>query len=361
MKKIIRIALLVLLVATFIGTMGYLYNKSRKKPVVHETKLPVKSNVVKKTVATGTVVPRKEIEIKPQVSGIIQEIYIVAGKTLKSGDLIAKIRIIPNMVSLNEAEARLKNAKLTLADNKIVYERQQKLYESKVISLSEFQPARLAYEKSRQDLETAENNLQLIKEGVSASMGATTNTLVRSTIDGMILSVPVEIGNSVIETNQFNEGTTIAIVADMSEMIFKGKIDETDVGKIKSGMALEVNIGALENVTFNGMLEFVSPKGVTENNATQFEIKAAVQQKEGYFIRSGYSATANIILDRRDSVMVIEESLLRFRNDSSFVDELTAEKPEQKFEEKYVKLGLSDGINVEVLEGVGYQAKLKKQ
>lgn len=356
MKKILKITIAIFIIAIFIGTLVFLYNKSRNKPVVFETKTALITNIVKKTVATGSVVPRREIEIKPQVSGIIQEIYIIPGKKINKGDLIAKIRIIPNMVSLNEAESRLKNAKLYFNDSKLIYERQKKLYENNVIALSEFQSAKLAFEKSLQEVETAENNLQLIKEGVSNASGSATNTLVRSTIDGMVLSVPIEVGNSVIEVNQFNAGTTIAMVADMNQMIFKGKIDETEVGKIKQGMELVISIGALEKITFNGILEYVSPKGEVLNNTTQFEIKAAVTQKSGCFIRSGYSATADIILDRRDSVLAIEEGWVKFSNDSTYLEIET--KP-QTFVKKFIKLGISDGIFVEVLEGISNTEKIK--
>ncbi len=356
MKKTFKILLGVIFLGLFGYTIFFLYQKSKPKPIVFQTKTPFVSNVVKKTVATGKVVPRREIEIKPKVSGIIEEIYLIAGKKVRKGDLIAKIKIIPDMVNLNNAESRVNKAKLNLDDIHLVYNRQKKLYDQGVIPEAEFQTARLNFNNAKEELEAAENNLQLIREGALKKAGQVTNTLVRSTIDGMVLDVPVEEGKSVIESNNFNEGTTIAIVADMGEMIFEGKVDETEVGKIHQGMNLSLSIGAIEADTFNALLEYISPKGKEENGAIQFEIKAKVNLKEGKFIRSGYSANADIVLDRRDKVMVIEEGLLQFSGDSAFVEVET--KP-QTFEKKYIQTGLSDGINIEVKKGLTVKDKIK--
>jgi HlyD family secretion protein len=357
MKKFIRISLLVIFLAAILATFGYLYNKSRKKQVIYELKSPTVNNVIKKTVATGSVVPRKEIAIKPQVSGIIEELYIEAGNKVRKGDLIAKIRIIPDMVNLNNAESRLKRAQINLDDSKIVYERQKKVFEQGVIPEADFQLYRLNYNNAMEEIESAENNLQLIREGVSKKSGTVTNTLIRSTINGMILDVPVEVGNSVIESNNFNEGTTVASVADMGEMIFKGKVDETEVGKLKAGMPLVLSIGAIDKAKFDANLEYISPKGKEENGAIQFEIRAAVSLKDSVFIRANYSANADIVLERADSVLSIEESLLKFDHDSAWV-ELETNTP-QVFEKKYIKTGLSDGINIEVKEGLTKESKIK--
>jgi HlyD family secretion protein len=357
MKKFFRISLLVIFLAAILATFGYLYNKSRKKPVIYELKSPTVNNIIKKTVATGSVVPRKEIAIKPQVSGIIEELYIEAGNKVKKGDLIAKIRIIPDMVNLNNAESRLKRAQINLDDSKIVYERQKKVYEQGVIPEADFQQYRLNYNNAKEEIESAENNLQLIREGVSKKAGTVTNTLIRSTINGMVLDVPVEVGNSVIESNNFNEGTTVASVADMGEMIFKGKVDETEVGKLKSGMPLVLSIGAIDNAKFDANLEYIAPKGKEENGAIQFEIRAAVSLKDSMFIRANYSANADIVLERADSVLSIEESLLKFDHDSAWVEIETATP--QVFEKKYIKTGLSDGINIQVKEGLTKDSKVK--
>ncbi len=358
MKKALKVGLLILVVCSIFGTMFYLYKKSKKKPVVYEVKSPFISNIVKKTVATGSVVPRKEILIKPQVSGIIEELYILAGKQVNKGDLIARVKIIPNMVELNNAESRLSKAKINFEDAKTVYERQKKVYEQGVIPMAEFQQYRLTYMNAMEEQETAESNLQLIKEGVSKKQGGVTNTLIRSTIQGMVLDVPVEVGNSVIEANNFNEGTTIASVADMGEMIFKGKVDETEVGKLKLGMPLILSIGAIEDEKFDAALEYIAPKGKEENGAIQFEIKANVKLKDNNFIRAGYSANADIVLDRRDSVMVIPESLIKFEKsgDSAFVE---IEKQPQVFDKRYIKTGLSDGVNIEIKEGITKEDKIK--
>jgi HlyD family secretion protein len=357
MRKFFRISLLVIFLAAILATFGYLYNKSRKKTVVYELKSPTVNNIIKKTVATGSVVPRKEILIKPQVSGIIEEIYIEAGNDVNKGDLIAKIRIIPDMVNLNNAESRLKRAQLNLEDAKLVYDRQKKIFEQGVIAESEFLQTRLNYNNAVEELETAENNLQLIREGVSKKSGTVTNTLIRSTIKGMVLDVPVEVGNSVIESNNFNEGTTVASVADMGEMIFKGKVDETEVGKLKTGMPLVLSIGAIDSAKFDASLEYIAPKGKEENGAIQFEIRAAVSLKDSMFIRANYSANADIVLQRADSVLSIEESLLKFDHDSAYV-EIETSTP-QVFEKKYIKTGLSDGIIIQVKDGLTKESKIK--
>lgn len=356
MKKVFKILIGVIFLGLFGYTIYFLYQKSKPKPIIYQTKNPYISSVVKKTVATGKVVPRKEIEIKPKVSGIIEEIYLEAGKIVRKGDLIAKIKIIPDMVNLNNAESRVNKARLNLEDVQLVFERQKKLFDQGVIPEAEFQTTRLNFSNAKEELEAAENNLQLIREGALKKAGQVTNTLVRSTISGMVLDVPVEEGKSVIESNNFNEGTTIAIVADMGEMIFEGKVDETEVGKIHQGMNLSLSIGAIEADTFNAELEYISPKGKEENGAIQFEIKAKVKLKEGKFIRSGYSANADIVLDRRDKVMVIEEGLLQFKGDSAFVEVET--KP-QIFEKKFIQTGLSDGIKIEVKNGLTVKDKIK--
>ncbi len=356
MKKFIRITLLALLVVSFIGTIYFLYLKSEKKPEEFTIESTMINNIIKKTVATGAVVPRKEIEIKPRVSGIIEKIFVQAGQMIKEGDMIARVKIIPNMVNLNEAESRLSRAKINFNNSKIEYDRVKKLYDQKVLSLSEFQRTELNFNSSKEELETADNNLQLIKQGTSKAMGNATNTVIRATISGMVLNVPVKEGNSVIESNTFNEGTTIATIADMTDMIFLGKVDESEVGKIKSGMDLIVTIGAIEKDTYNASLEYISPKGVEQDGAIQFEIKAAMKLKPGSFIRSGYSANADIVLDRKDSVLCIPESVLKFDHDSAYVE---IEIAPQSFKKTYIKTGLSDGINIEVIEGLTKQSKIK--
>ena len=356
MKKVIRIIGLVALAAVFMGTLGFLYKKSQPKEEIFEVKSPEINTIVKKTVATGTVEPRKEIEIKPQVSGIIEELFIEPGTMVRKGDVLARVNIIPDMVNLNNAESRVNRAKLNFEDAKIDYERQTTLFEKQVISREDYQKAKLAYNSAREEFEAAENNLELIRKGVTKTSAKTTNTLIRSTIDGMVLDVPVKEGFSVIQANTFNAGTTIAVVADMNDMIFNGKVDETEVGKIKEGMNIELTIGAIDNQKFNAILKYIAPKGKTENGAIQFEIKADVVLKEDQFIRSGYSANADIVLARNDSVLTIPEGLLKFDKDSAYVE---VETESQQFEKRFVKTGLSDGINIEILEGLSLTDKVK--
>lgn len=356
MRKVLKIAIIFIIIFGLIGTVIYLFKKSQKDPEVYETKTPEITNIIKKTVATGSIVPRKEIEIKPHVSGIIKQIFVEAGQEVRKGDLIAKVEVIPDMISLNNAESRLNKAKLTYKDTKIIYDRQKKLYDQGVIPEAEFIKSEISLLNAKEEVDAAENNLQLIKEGVSKRSGQATNTNVKSTIDGMVLDVPVEQGNLVIESNTFNAGTTIATVANMSEMIFEGKVDETEVGKIHEKMDLLLTIGAIEDVTFNAKLEYISPKGIEENGAIQFEVKADVELNDSIFIRAGYSANADIVLDRRDSVMAIEESLITMTDDSTYVE---VETNPQIFEKRIIKTGLSDGINIEVLDGLKVEDKLK--
>jgi HlyD family secretion protein len=359
MKKVFRILGVVVLVAIFGGTLFFLYNKSKKKTDYFENKNPFYSDVVMKTVATGSVVPRFEIEIVPQVSGIIDELFVEAGDKITKGQVVARIKIIPDMVTLNSAETRVNRAKIGFEDAQIDYDRQQKLFDKEVISYEEFKAAKVAYDSAREELTAAENNLELIKNGVTKKAATATNTLVRSTINGMVLDVPVEEGNSVIQANTFNAGTTIASVADMSDMIFEGNVDETEVGKIREGMPIELEIGAIDKEKFAAVLEYISPKGVEENGAIQFEIKANVKLKEGQFIRAGYSANANIVLERKDNVMVIPEGLLQFENDSSFVEVNVGSAEEPNYEKRWVHTGLSDGINIEITEGLKADDKVK--
>jgi HlyD family secretion protein len=356
MKTFFKIFFGIVILGVFVYTIYFLYEKSQAKPVVYQTSTPFTESIIKKTVATGSVVPRKEIAIKPQVSGIIDKIYVEAGDMVTKGDLIAKVRIIPNMVNLNNAESRVKQAEISMRDAEADFKRQKELFDNGVIAAAEFEDAVIRYSQAEQELNAAEDNLQLIKEGQTKSTGTTTNTLIRSTIDGMVLDVPVKEGNSVIESNTFNDGTTIANIADMGEMIFEGKVDETEVGKISEGMDLILSIGAIENLKFSALLEHISPKGVEENGAIQFEIKAAVSLKDSSFVRAGYSANADIVLDRVDSVMAIQESLLKFENDSTYVE---VETEPQVFEKRFIETGLSDGINIQVVSGLSMEDKIK--
>lgn len=357
MKKFFRILLIVVVLGIFAGTIGFLYSKSQTKPEVYETTQPFFTDIIRKTVATGSLVPRNEIEIKPTVSGIIDKIYVTEGEIVKTGQVLARVRIVPNMVNLNAAESRVNRARISMEEARINFNRQKQLFDREVIAESEFLPFRIALNTAEEELSAAENNLQLIRDGVSKTSGEASNTIIRSTIEGMVLEVPIEIGNSVIEANNFNAGTTIVTIADMGEMIFKGKVDESEVGKINEGMELILNIGAIDKTDFTAILEHISPKGVEESGAIQFEIRADVQLDNQHFIRAGYSATADIVLERRDSVLALEESVLIFDNGDIYVE---VETEPQVFEKVKVTTGISDGINIEILEGITEENKIKK-
>lgn len=356
MKTFFKIIGAIVLVGIFVGTIYYLYQKSVKKPVVYETTSAYMSDIIYKTVATGSVTPRKEIEITPKVSGIIEEVFVEPGDIIKKNDLIARVKIVPDMVNLNSAESRVNRAKIQIKEAKDNFERYKLLFDQKVIAYTDLLVYETTYNNAVEELNAAEDNLQLIREGATKKSGNETNTLIRSTIDGMVLDVPIEEGNSVIESNTFNSGTVIATIADMNDLIFKGKVDESEVGKIKEGMELILSIGALNNEQFTAHLEHISPKGVEENGAIQFEIRANVDLKENRFIRAGYSANADIVLDRRNNVLVVNESLLTFDKDTTYVE---IEVSPQVFEKRMIKTGLSNGIEIEVLEGISETDKLK--
>lgn len=360
MKKgcLITLVLFILLIiggAAF--TFYYLYAKEQEDPMTFNTQTAEVTDIIQKSVATGSVIPRKEILIKPQISGIIKEIYVEAGDSVREGDLIAKVKVIPDMVSLNNADNRVSRAKISLDNASLDFSRNQKLLQQEVIAKAEFQTFEIAKRQAEEELKAAEDNLQIVKEGVSKSAGKETNTLIRATIAGMVLDVPVEKGNSVIEANTFNEGTTIASVADMKDLIFEGNVDESEVEKLQQGMDLIVKIGAIEGKQFDAVLEYIAPKGVDLNGAIQFTIKAAVNLKSGEFIRAGYSANADVVLGRRDSVLAISEALLQFeQGQKPFVEVMTAP---DTYERREVELGLSDGLKIEVISGLTLEDQIK--
>lgn len=356
MKKFFRIFLILLIAGVFVYTLFYLYQKNKKVAVIYTTEKPFKTDIVKKSVATGSIIPREEILLKPQLSGIIEEVFVEAGEMVQRGDKIARIKVIPDLVSLNSAENRLEMAQLSLNNAKIDYTRDKKLYEDKVIAYAEYQQTDLRYKNAVQELAAAQDNIQIIREGASKRKGSAALNVVTATVSGMVLDVPVKVGDQVIESNNFNEGTTIASVADMSDMIFEGEIDESEVGRIKEGMDIVLTVGAIENKTFGAVLEYISPKGVEENGAIQFMIRANVTLDSAEFIRAGYSANADIVLDKRDSVLAIHESVLQFDEGKPYVEVAVGD---QQYERKDVELGLSDGISVEVKSGVSAEDELK--
>ena len=353
-RKIIFGTIAVLLLAVLL----WFAKKNSKSPIQYETETPFKTNIVKKTVATGKVVPLEEVELKPKVSGIIDKIYVEEGAKVEVGDLIATIRVVPNVSSLNSAQGNVKNARLRFDNTKTLFERNKGLYEKGVISRQEFETAELNYNSAREDLRTAQSNLQIIQKGSAAGMGKTANTYVKAEISGTILEIPVRKGNQVIEANTFNAGTTIATIADMTKMIFEGQVDEAEVGKIKNGTVLEVSLGAIEKKKYPAKLNFIAPKGTEENGAVQFKIKGDVTLDDEYFIRAGYSANADIVLDKKDSVLSIKEALLQFdkKTEKPYVE---VKIGDQEFERKDLELGISDGINVEIIDGVTIEDEIK--
>ncbi len=358
MKRILRIAGFVLLGLLVISTFLFLWQKSRPKVVTYKIEVATKGNIEKRTVATGKVEPRNEILIKPQMSGIISEVYKEAGESIQAGDIIAKIQVVPDMVNLSGAQSRVERAQLAATQSRNNYERDKKLFENEVISKEEFEKVELQHRNDQEELRAANDNLSLVRTGITQSSAKTSNTLVRSTVSGTILDVPVKVGNSVIQSNNFNDGTTVASVANLSDMLFVGKIDETEVGKLSVGMPMEITIGAVQDRKVPATLEYVSPKGVEESGAILFEMKAAMVMPSEVFIRAGYSANADIILDKRNDVLTIPESTVEFSGDSAFVYLVKNEKP-QEFERKQVMIGLSDGINIEVTEGLKENDKIR--
>ncbi len=331
-------------------TINYLYGKENQDPESFNTEQAKLSDIIVKSVATGSVEPRKEIEIKPQISGIIRELYVEAGDTVKYGDPIAKVKVIPNMLSLNNAENRVEQAKINLDNAELDFNRNKTLLDQGVIAMAEFQRFDVAKKGAMEEFKAAEDNLQIVREGVAKRSGQSSNTIVTATISGMILNVPIEEGNSVIEANNFNDGTTIASVADMEDLIFRGNIDESEVEKLKNGMTLIVTIGAIEGREFEAELEYISPKGADINGAIQFEVRAAIKLEAGEFIRAGYSANADVVLDRRDQVLAISERVIQFDKDQKTFVEVKV--GENQWERRDVTLGLSDGITVEILSGI---------
>ena len=357
MKKVISVILAVLVALIFLGTFVFLFLNSRPKPNRYETLTPTVMDISKTTIVTGKIEPRDEVAVKPQISGIITELYKQAGQFVQSGEIIAKLKVIPDMNQLASAQSRVRLSRLNCEQAKTDYERQKTLYDKGLISANEYEKVRQSYNQAREEVKVAQEQLELTRDGVSASNASSSNTLVRSTISGVILDIPVKVGNSVILSNTFNDGTTIASVADMSDLIFRGNIDETDVGRLTTGMPMEITIGAMQDVRFAAALEYISPKATaTTGGANQFEIKAAVRLPEEVStdaIRSGYSATAQIVLDQAKGVLAIPEAAIEFSGDSTFVYVISQPDAKQPtYERRLVTTGLSDGINIEVRSGL---------
>jgi len=352
----VLIAVIVAILAGAAYTLNFLYLQGEEEEASYRTEMPRMGDIVIKTVAAGSIQPRQEILIKPQISGIVRRVLVEAGELVQSGQVMAEVMVVPDMGALSNAETRLERAKISLEDAQTNADRNQQLLQDGIISAADYQRYNHALKQAQEEFYASEDNLRIIQDGVAARSGRTSNTLITATIEGMVLDVPVKKGNSVIEANNFNEGTTIAAVADMMDLVFVGKIDESEVEKLSVGMEIELTVGAIEGLKIPAKLEYISPKGLEEAGAIQFEIKAAVQLDEGQFLRAGYSANANVVLDERRDVLVIPEMLVQYDKGETFVEVLIGEN---RYEKRTIKLGLSDGITAEVLEGVVLEDALK--
>jgi HlyD family secretion protein len=351
MKRILMGLLIFLACIPILGSFFYLYKKSQAKTTVYQTEMAELTDLTKKTVATGSVVPRQAVDVKPKITGVLSELYVDPGKLVKKGDPLGKIQIIPDAQTVNAAESQLRSAKISVDNAKRELDREEGLFKQGVVSEAEVYKFRTDYALAKTQAETAASNLQLVKEGARGGEKQS-NVIVTATVDGTVIDVPVKVGYSVIQANSFNPGTTVATIANMGDMIFDGHVDESEVAKVKEGMKLAIKVGAIEKDTFEGKLEFIAPQGKEIDGAIQFEIKAAIAQRPGLYIRAGYSANADIVLDERKHVLAIREALVQYEKDDKTKTYVEVETGPQTFVKRAVKLGLSDGVKVEVLSGV---------
>ncbi len=349
MKKMI-IAGLVAIV--FIGTFVFLWIKAQPQPKVYDEFTPTVADLRKTTVLTGKIEPRNEVNIKPQISGIITELMKEAGQTVQAGEVIAKVKVIPDMGQLSSAQSRLRLAEINLKQARTDYEREKVLYDKGLVSADEYDKIHQAYNQAREERSAAQDNLEVVRDGVSSNNANASSTLVRSTVTGVILDIPVKVGNSVILSNTFNDGTTIATVANMNDLIFRGNVDETEVGQVNVGMPMTITVGALQDLKFNARLEYISPKAVEANGANQFEIKAAVQVPEKTGVRSGYSANAQIVLAEALHVLTVPESAIHFEGNNTYVYLVQGKGKNKTYQRRDVKVGLSDGVNIQIKSGL---------
>lgn len=352
MKKIFKFAAVALTVLIFIGTFVFLYLNGRSKPVEYLEVQPMTTDIVNTTVVTGKIEPRNGVNVKPQISGIITQITKEAGQMVQAGEIIAKVKVVPDMNQLSSAESRVRLAQLNVKQAEVDYQREKTLYDKGLVSADEYDKIRQKFLQASEEVKAAKDQLDVVKNGVSRINADASSTLIRSTITGLILDIPVKEGNSVIQSNTFNDGTTIATVADMKDLIFKGNVDETEVGRLVTGMPMTITVGALKDLTFKASLEYVSPKSVENNGTNQFEIKAAVKIPAGATMRSGYSANAQIVLSRADKVLAIPESTIEFAGDESFVYVVKGDGKNKEYERRKIVTGLSDGVNIEVKSGL---------
>jgi len=359
MKKFFKILLWVVIGIVFVGTFVFLFLNSKPKVTTYALVSPTDTSIERTTVLTGKIEPRDEIDIKPQISGIISEINVEPGDMVHAGDVIARIKVIPEASSLSSAQSRVENSKIALDDATAKYERNKALYEKKIISREEFETSETSWKQARREVEAANDAYMIVRDGVSKYNASESNTMVRATIDGLILDVPVKVGSSVIQANTFNDGTTVATIADMNNLIFKGKVDETEVRQLAVGMPMTIAVGALPEISPKAVIEYIAPKGVEENGANTFEIKAALDIDSVGGLRAGYSANATVVLSRLANVLTVPEGVVEFSGDSTFVYVLTDSTSGQQFERRPIVTGSSDGINIEVKEGIDSLVKVR--
>lgn len=359
MKRYTKIIVAALVALVFLGTFIFLYVKSLPKEEVYEEFQPQVMDLSKSTVITGKIEPRDEVNVKPQISGIITAIYKVAGENVTAGEVIAKVKVIPDMGQLSSAQSRLRLADVNLKQAQVDHEREKMLFDKGLVSADEYDKVHQALKQAQEEKKAATDNLQVVRDGVSASNASASSTLIRSTISGVILDIPVKVGNSVILSNTFNDGTTIASVADMRDLIFRGNIDETEVGRLREGMLMKITIGALQDLRFDAHLEYISPKATETNGANQFEVKAAVSVPQGSSLRSGYSANAEIELQSAKGVLCVPESAIEFEGEDTYVYVVKGEGSNKKYERKKVVTGLSDGVNIEIRSGLQKADKVR--
>jgi HlyD family secretion protein len=359
MRKYFKFIIAGIVLLIFIGTFVFLYQKSQPQAVAYEEFTPSYADLEKTTIVTGKIEPRNEVAIKPQISGIITNLYKQAGDAVKEGDIIAKVKVIPDMGSLSSAQSRVRLADINMKQSEIDFAREKKLFDQKLVSAEEFDKQKLSLKQAREEKLASEDALEVIRDGISKSNAKATTTLIRSTATGVILDVPIKVGNTVILSNTFNDGTTIASVANMNDLIFRGNIDETEVGRLVEGMPMKITIGALQDLKFDAALEYISPKAVESNGANQFEIKAAVQVLRESRIRSGYSANAEIVLQSAKHVLALPESAIEFSGDSTFVYVIKGQGDKKTYMRKQVTTGLSDGIKIEIKGGISPKDRIR--
>ena len=359
MKKYSKLIIAAIIALIFIGTFVFLWQKSQPKEIVYNEFTPQLDSLQKTTIITGKIEPRNEVNVKPQISGIISELYKEPGDYVNAGDIIAKVKVIPDMSQLSSAEMRVRLAEINLEQAETDFQREENLYNQKLVSADEYDKSKQQLNQAKHEKMAAQDALEVVRDGVSKSNAKASSTLIRSTISGVILDIPVKVGNSVILSNTFNDGTTIATVANMNDLIFRGNIDETEVGQLVASMPMKITIGALQDLKFDASLEYISPKAVESNGANQFEIKAAVKLSEGGKIRSGYSANAEIVLAKADNVLTIPESAVEFSGDSTFVYIIKGEGSAKTYERTNVETGLSDGVNIEIKKGLTNKDKVR--